>query len=62
MAFKETVVLKSFISRALESLHRLVLWLPAFQLFKAEEAHGGVGAVLCRRVDEACFGHLEKKT
>lgn len=39
----------------------VILRLPAFQLFEAEETHGDVWAVVWRGVDEASFGHLEKQ-
>lgn len=41
-------------------LLRVILRLPALQLFEAEETHGDVWTVLRRGVNEASFGHLEK--
>lgn len=45
----------------MELLQWLVVRLPAFQLFEAEETHGGVRTVVCWCVDEARFGHLQKQ-
>lgn len=40
-------------------LQRIILWLPALQLFIAEEALGHIRTVVGGFVDEASFGHLE---
>lgn len=39
----------------------VILRLPAFQLFEAEETHGDVWAVIWWGVDETGFGHLQKR-
>ena len=46
----------------LRDLHRVVIWLPAFQLLEAEETLSQVGLVLSGTVDEACRGHLQGRT